>query len=151
MPIMDKTLEFCDSVNVAAAAGTALRGDVIQLPANIRNLGEGGRPLYLVIAVETSFASAGAATVQFQLATDATASIATDGTASEVISTGAVPFGVLTAGRQFAIPLPSLGQPLEAFLGLLVTTAVATTSAGTISAYLTMDAQTWSAFPDGVN
>lgn len=148
MPIIDSTLEFCDNVSVAAAAGTALRGDVVDLGSLSL---DPGYPLYLVIGVSEAFASAGSATVQFTLATDAAAAIATNGTATVHYASRAFPYTELTAGKQVIIPLP-MGIPAnERYLGLLVTTATATTSAGSINAYLTLDAQNNVSYPDAVN
>jgi len=80
--IMDELLEFCDATSVAAAAGTALVGDVIDLGATPQDLGD-GEPMYLVITVDTSIITGGAAgTIKFQLASDAQAAIATNGTAT---------------------------------------------------------------------
>jgi hypothetical protein len=74
--ILDEKLEFADATSVAASAGTALIGDVIDLgstsyyPAN-------GEPLYLVIQTDTEIITAGSAgTIQFFLASDAQAAIA---------------------------------------------------------------------------
>lgn len=150
--IMDSTLEFCDNVDVSAANNdVSLVGDVIQLPTTTKDLGEGGRPLYLVIAVQTAFASAGAATVRFELASDAQAAIATNNTASTHFLSGFFSMADLTAGAKFAVPLPSGIPESEEYLGLLVRTGTAATTAGSINAFLTMDPQTWKPFPDAVN
>ena len=86
--IMDELLEFADAESVAAAAGTALIGDVIDLGANGEQLGD-GEELYLVIQCATTIITGGAAgTIKFQLASDAAAAIATNGSASVHIDTG---------------------------------------------------------------
>ena len=62
--------------------------------------------------------------------------------------------GVLTAGQQLVIPLPvGYGTifPYERYLGLLVVTSSATTTAGSINAFLTFDPKGWKALPDGTN
>ena len=79
--ILDERTEFADAVSVAAAAGTALIGDVIDLTV-ARNIGN-GKPVYLVITVDTEIITGGVAgTLIFQLVSDAQAAIATDGTAT---------------------------------------------------------------------
>jgi hypothetical protein len=55
--IMDERLEFADAVSVAAAAGTALIGDVIDLGSVHRDIGA-GQPVYLVITVDTEIITA---------------------------------------------------------------------------------------------
>ena len=80
--IMDERLEFADAASVAAAAGTALIGDVIDSGSVVRDLGD-GQVVYLNITVDTSIITGGSAgTIQFILASDAAAAIATDGSAT---------------------------------------------------------------------
>jgi hypothetical protein len=146
--IMDERLEFADANSVAAAAGTALIGDVIPFGGNLlRDIGM-GQPLYLVITVDTEIITAGAAgTVKFQLVSDAQAAIATDGSATVHIDTGTLVTGnaasnatLLNVGEiLFAGPLPMQGNAYEAFLGVLCITATTTTTAGKINAFLTLD------------
>ena len=78
--IMDSNLEFCDAVSVAQAAGIDLLGDVVDLGAVPDDISV-GTPVYLVINVDTEIITGGAAgTIIFQLASDAQAAIAADGT-----------------------------------------------------------------------
>jgi hypothetical protein len=145
MAIIDKRLEIADAVSIAAAAGTALRGDQIDLGV-ARDVGN-GEPEYLVITVDTAIVTAGSAgTVQFILASDAQAAIATDNSAtvhwvSKAFATGGTASAPLRAGDVIAVlALPSDGgQPYERFLGLLVVTGTTTTTAGAISATITRD------------
>lgn len=147
--ILDSTLEFCDATDVSATAGTAIAGDVIDLDAAGQDGVEG---MYLVIQVTTDFATATTAEVSFQLASDAAAAIATDGSASIHVQTAAYDTGVLTAGRVFVIEIPRGSLPTyERYLGLLAVTTSATTTAGSINAFLTLDASTWKSYPDAVN
>lgn len=147
--LIDTLTEFCDSVSAAAAAGTALLGNQIDLGAAAINPGR-GQVIYLVINVEVAFASGGSATVDFQLASDAAAAIATNGSATVHFSTGAIPVADLVVGYRQIVALPQ-GINYERYLGLLCTTAIATTTAGTISAFLTLDPQNYHAYPDAVN
>jgi len=153
MAILDERLEFMDAVDVSAAAGTALGGDVIDLGATPMDLGH--EPLYLAIQVTTAFTTGGTAEVQFILASDAAAAIATDGTATYHAVTQAFDTGVLTAGTQLVIPLPvganTLGE-YERYLGVLVVTTTATTTAGSVNAFLTRDPiNGWKSYADAAN
>lgn len=145
--IMDERLEFADAVSVAAAAGTALIGDVIDLGSVARDMGS-GEPLHLVITTDTEIITGGAAgTVKFQLVSDAQAAIATDGTATVHIDTGtfvtddsAANATQMNAGEIiFSGPLPMQGNVYERYLGILCVTATTTTTAGKINAFLTLD------------
>jgi hypothetical protein len=156
--ILDNTLEFADAVSVAAAAGTALIGDVVDLGAQPDDIAV-GTPMYLVITVDTEVITGGAAgTLTFKLASDAQAAIATDGTATvHVASPAFVTDGTdanaaeLKAGATtFVVALPS-GVTYERYLGILAVTATTTTTAGAINAFLTTDVARWKAYADASN
>lgn len=148
--ILDESLEFCAATSAAASAGTALVGDVIDLSAAAKQPFV-GQTIYLVITVTTAFASAGAATVTFKLATDATSTVANDGSATDIAVSRTYAYTALTAGTRIVIPVPWTPN-VERYAGLLVVTAAATTSAGAITAGLMMDAPpSWQAYPDAVN
>jgi hypothetical protein len=159
--IMDERLEFADAASVAAAAGTALIGDVIDLGSAHRDIGA-GRQLWLVINVDTEIITGGSAgTIKFQLASDAQAAIATDGSASVHIDTGtfvtddsAANDAQMNAGSTiFAGPLPMEGRTYERYLGILCTIATTTVTAGKINAFLTYDppASATNMYAEGVN
>lgn len=160
MAIMDERNEFADAVSVAAAAGTALIGDVIDLGATARDIGQ-GQQLYFVITVDTEIITGGAAgTIKFQLASDAAAAIATDGSATVHIDTGtfvtddaAANADELNAGGLVcAIPLPLEGQVYERYLGVLAVIATTTVTAGAINAFLTLDPpRTAKVYAEGAN
>lgn len=138
--ILDERLEFCDATSLnTGAAGSYLIGDVIDLGGAPTNPGPGAgdsEDLYLVIQVDTAVTSGGSATVQFHLASDAAAAIATDGSASYHFSTAAIPKATLVAGYQVcAVQLPQ--GTYERYLGILQTTAVAALTAGKVNAFLT--------------
>jgi len=156
--ILDKRNEFADAVSVAAAAGTALIGNVIDLGVNPGNLGVEEGPLYLVIRPSTEIITAGAAgTLQFQLASDAQAAIATDGSATVHAGSklhvtdgnDANGAGMKAGGDAFIIKLPV--DTYERYLGILAVTATTTTTAGAVDAFLTKDLNAWKAMPDAVN
>lgn len=154
--ILDETLEFADATSVAAAAGTALIGDVIDLET-ARDIGS-GEPIYLVIQTTTSIITGGAAgTIKFQLASDAQAAIATDGSASVHFDTGTFvtdgdDANELDAGTVIAVvALPMEGRAYEQYLGILCTIATTTVTAGAINAFLTKDVSKWKAYADAAN
>jgi hypothetical protein len=148
--ILDKKLVFADAVSVAAAAGTALIGDVIDLDTIGRRIASQD-PLYLVIQVTTTFTSAGAAVVNFKLVSDAQAAIATDLTETEHWRSDGIGYATLVAGTRFSVPMPKGFPTYERYLGVEVLTTTATTTAGSISAFLTNDPQDWAALADAVN
>lgn len=155
--IMDELLEFADATSVAAAAGTALIGDVIPLSV-ARDIGN-GQPVYLVITTDTEIITGGSAgTIEFQLVSDAQAAIATDGTATVHFSTGtfvtddagANSAQLNAAGVIACVPLPLEGKVYEAFLGILAVIVTTTVTAGKINAFLTLDPSKWKAAPDAL-
>lgn len=154
--ILDELLEFADAVSVAAAAGTALIGDVIDLGAASRDIGIGD-DVWLVIQTDTEIITGGAAgTIEFQLASDAQAAIATDGSAtvhltsaSLVTDDAAANSAALNAGGTIlAAKLPS--GTYERYLGILCTIGTTTVTAGAINAFLTRDFAKWSAYADAL-
>ena len=156
---LDERTEFADDVSVAASAGTALIGDVIDSTV-ARDLGN-GQPVYLVIRTGgTEIITGGSAgTLQFKLASDAAAAIATNGDATEHIVTDTLVTddagsnsALFNAGGLIymgAIPLE--GPAYERYLGILAVTATTTTTAGTINAYLTLDPGLWKSYADATN
>ena len=115
-----------------------------------RDMGN-GQPLYLVVQVTTAVASGGSATANIQLASDAAAAIATDGSATVHWQTGVLAKTVLAAGKTFIVPLPWEDPDYERYLGIIVTTATATTTAGAVNAFLTSAPSAWKAMPDATN
>lgn len=157
--IMDERTEFADAASVAAAAGTALIGDVVDLGAEHRDIGA-HRPLYLVITTATEIITGGSAgTIEFILASDAQAAIAVDGTASVhwrsaafVTDDAAVNSPQLNAGGIIAVvALPMEGVVYERYLGILAVIATTTVTAGAINAFLTLDPKAWQAYAQGAH
>ena len=147
--ILDDRLEFCDATSLnTGGAGTYLLGDQV-------DTGNDGlwdvEDLYLVIQVDTAVTSATAspsgAKIQFHLASDDTASIATNGTATYHWSSPAIEKASLTAGAFVArVELPK--GTYERYIGVLQTTSVEAATAGKINAFLTKEPLTWKAFPN---
>lgn len=147
--ILDERNEFADATALSTAAtGRALVGDVIDLGGTSQDIGN-GQPLYLVIQVDTAVTSAGSATVSFELASDASASIATDGSATVHAVTAAIPKASLVAGYvAAAVALPN--GTYERYLGILQNVGTAALTAGKVNAFLTTDVAKWVATPDGI-
>lgn len=144
--ILDERNEFCDATALnTGAAGTYLIGDQIDL-GTARDVGN-GQPLYLVITVDTLPTSAGAATAQFKLVSDASASIATDGSASLHFETKAFAISEMAAGTVLAaVALPIEGVAYERYLGILQTTGTAAFTGGKVNAFLTHDVAKWKSY-----
>jgi len=157
--ILDERNEFADAVSVAAAAGTALIGDVIDLGSVHRDIGA-GQDVFLIITTDTEIITGGSAgTIKFQLASDAQAAIATDGSATVHIDTGTFVTddagandAQLNAGGVIAcIRLPNEGKVYERYLGILCVIATTTVTAGKINAFLTLDPISHGIYPEGAN
>lgn len=155
--IQDERNEFADAASVAAAAGTALIGDVIDL-GDVSNRPGDGQPLYLVITVDTEIITGGTAgTINFKLASDAQAAIATDGSATVHFQTrdfvtddSAANDAELDAGGVVAaVALPM--DEYERYLGILATIGTTTVTEGAINAFLTPDVSRWKAYADAAN
>ena len=171
MAILDKFVEFADAVSIAAAAGTANVGSQIDKAVALVGLGDKMAP-FLVITVDVAIVTGGAAgTVQFALVSDDTASISTttrsvhlltplfvtddDPTipAGTVLFCGQMPVCADFVSKSVAgVPVTTgAGAPYERYLGIQCITATTTTTAGTISAYLTLDPRNLRQYPDAQN
>lgn len=141
--ILDERSEFADATALSTAAtGLALVGDVIDLGTDGINEVDG---IEFYVTVDTAVTSAGAATVEFQLASDAQAAIAVDGSASVHYKSAAVPKATLVAGYGVVnVKLPK-GQ-YERYLGILQNVGTAALTAGKINAGLTPLDPSWKAF-----
>ena len=146
--IVDSLLEFADGEDISQSAGTYLATNQIDLQ-EARDMGN-GQPLYLVIQIDAAVTSGGSATVQFRLRSDSTAVIH-DTTSTAHIDTGAIAIATLVAGYTQVIPIPLEGASYERYLGVQAIVATATTTAGTYSAFLTLDPIGWKSYPDATN
>ena len=155
--ILDKLNEFCDATSVAAIASTALVGNVIDLSVVGSDIGVGGCT-YLVIRTTTEIITGGTAgTIQFQLASDAQAAIAIDGSAtvhltspSFVTDDAAANSDALNVGGTIMVAELPYGT-YERYLGILAVIGGQTVTAGAIDAFLTRDPAVWKAYADGAN
>ena len=149
--ILDERTEFADAVSVAAGAGTANIGDVIDLGV-ARDVGQ-FMGQYLVISVDTSIITGGAAgTIAFQLVSDSTGTIATDGSQTIHLRTPTFvtdddALNALDAGAvALAVPFPMEGPVYERYLAVQAVIATTTVTAGAISAFITPAVARWKAY-----
>lgn len=155
--ILDSRNEFADAVALnTGAAGTYLLGNQVDVslagvasaPGQIGAIDD----VYLVITVDTGITAGSAGTVQFQLVSDDSASIATNGTATVHTMTAAFATGTgtgtttLKAGTTLAVMELPKSFNYERYLGLLQVTGTTAITAGKINAFLTNDAALWAAY-----
>lgn len=141
--ILDKRNEFADATALGTSGtGLQLVGDVIDLGTDGINEVEG---IEFYISIDTAVTSAGSATVEFQLVSDAQAVIAVDGSASVHFKSAVIPKATLVAGATAVnVKLPK-GQ-YERYLGVIANVGTAALTAGKINAGLTPLDPTWKAF-----
>lgn len=155
--ILDEYLEFCDNEDISGSAGNAVAGDVIDLGAASRDIGN-GQPVYLILQTgDTEIITGGTAgTMTFTLESDSAADLATSATThwtSEAMVTddaGANDSRFNAGGTIAVITLP-VEDRYERYLGIRVTIATTTVTAGTLNAFLTLDPTGWKSYPDAVN
>jgi hypothetical protein len=138
--IMDKLTEFANAVALnTGGAATYNVGDIVDTSAIQRDLGM-GQPIWLVVQVTTAVDSAADNTTQqFRLVSDATTTIATDGSASQHLVSPVFAQATLVAGFTWAVALPIEGVAYERYLAVQHTTAVAAATAGAIRAFLSLE------------
>lgn len=157
--IMDKLTEFADSVTVANTAGATYNLTNQVDTSVVRDIGQ-GQPVYLVIVVDGGadgiITGGTAGTITFRLVSDDSASIATNGTAtqhwvSQAFVTDDAALNALNLGDKIVVALP-MGLPnYERYLGVQYTVTTTDTTAGTVSAFLTLDPTGWKSYPDAQN
>ena len=151
--IADERTTFADATALSTAdTGRALIGNVVDLGA-ARDIGAPNN-IWLVLVVSTAVTSGGAATITFELVSDAQAAIAVDGSATLHLASAAIPKASLTAGKTvFKIPLPPETDVLtyERYLGVIANVGTAALTAGAVSAFLTMQPPMQKTYPNGIN
>ena len=151
--ILDDRLEFADAAALnTGAAGTYNIGDVIDTRAatidpNVTKDYEGSE-LYLVIRVATAATSGGAATGQFRLVSDDTATPSTT-TATVHATSAAIAVASLTAGATVMVTRLPAGS-YERYIGVQQITGTAAFTAGAVDAFLVSDPALWRAYADNV-
>lgn len=140
--ILDERTEFADATALGASTGLRLVGDVIDLGTDGINEVD---HIEFYVSVDTAVTSAGTTTVQFLLASDAAAAIATDGSATVHFASGSIDKAALTVGAMpVKVTLPK-GQ-YERYLGVLANVGTTAVTTGAVSAGFTPLAPTWKAF-----
>lgn len=152
MAIIDERAEFASATALSTSGtGLAAVGDVYDI-GGANDIGD-GEQMYVVIKVTTAVTSAGAATVSFQLVSDASGTLAADGTESKHAETQAFGKAELVAGFTTVIAVPpGAGEQYERYLGIQQNVGTAALTAGAIDAYLTLDPPTSvKSYPDAAN
>lgn len=147
--ICDALLTFCDDTALnTGAAGSYIIGNQVDLGV-ARNIGVGvgEGQLFLVITVQTTATSGGAATGVFSLVSDGDSAL---GSPNVIASTAAIPVATLVQGYLLAVLAVPMTDVYERYIGIQQTTAVAAFTAGKINAFLTTTPPTRRAYPDGI-
>lgn len=145
----DTRTTFVTNTAVGAATGTELVGDVIDLET-ARNIGRGNTVFVTVVVTESFDSATDGAEVEFQLASDAAAAIATDGTASVHGSSGPIPELSLQKGNRAVLAFAAGPMAFERYVGLLAVTSGEAVTAGKVTAFIAFDDDApWEAMPDG--
>lgn len=141
---LDKRSTFGLAAAIGANTGVRNVGDVIPLDVD-RDIGA-GEPLYLVVQIETTLddTSGATATVQFQLVSDSTATIAIDGSQTVHWQSPVYnPADALKAGQTIAVIALPQGQKYEKFLGFQANVGGEALTAGKVNAFLVRDVANW--------
>jgi len=147
--ITDFLNEFADSQAVTGAAGTRNVGDVIDLRQTVGGDLGSYPPIYWYIRIDA--APTGATTVEFKLVSDAGSTPATDGSATQVISSGTLAIANWPANKIVCIPLPA-GIVNERYLGLQCVNVGASALADlVVTSGMTLTPRNWRAYPEGNN
>lgn len=105
----------------------------------VRDVGK-GRPMYVVFCMDTALTSGNStATMKFSVVDDDDATVAGDGVI--LVSTDDIVVTRLTLGKVIVLPLPA-GVMTQKYLGVRFDGGTETTTAGTCTAFLALDAQT---------
>lgn len=149
MAIFDERTYFADAQAMSGAAGTINSTNVVDSSV-ARDLGN-GQVVYAIITIIT--APTGADTCKFQVVSDATGTIATDGSQSVHVATDDIAIANLTAGTQIVLPLPGEGGTnYEQFLAVQQVNVGAGALADlVIDAALSLDPVGWKSYADAVN
>lgn len=143
--ICDALATFADGVALnTGVAGSYIIGDQIDLRIAAHGIGVLDN-LWLVITVDTTATSGGAATGLFSLVTDTDPAL---GSPVVIASSAAIPVASLTAGTQvLAVQLPASGS-YERYIGIQQTTGTAAFTAGKVNAFLTQTPPARRSYPD---
>lgn len=146
--ILDKRIEFADAVALnLGVAGSYQVGDVYDLGV-ARDIGNGG-DIYLIVNVQTTATSGGAATLQMNLITANNASLTSP---TILLSSPVFALASLVTGATvWIIRMPVEVVLYQRYIGIQQVTGVAAFTAGKIDAFGVLDASKWKALADAVN
>ena len=131
---VDKELLLDDQLDIGSGLTSQVSTNTIDLGA-AKNIAA-GRPLYLVVVVDETFA--GGTSVMFTIVTDTTANLATPTHHAQTI---AILTADLTAGREpIVLPVGEIDADRERYLGVYYTID-GTFSAGKVTVFLSLDPQ----------
>lgn len=129
---VDKQLLLSDA-QVVCNAGSELSENIIDLSA-AKNVAK-GRPLYVVIIVDTAFTTA--TSIDFQLMTHTTTTVSSG---SIMVSTGAIVIASLTANRApIVLPVGDALSTAKQYVGMYYVLAGSNAGAGAVTTFLTCD------------
>jgi hypothetical protein len=152
MAIVDKLTEFCDATALnTGAPGTYLLGSQVDLGAASINIGNGHPTVYLVVRCTTDVTvTTTTGTLAVKLASDSTAAIATDGSATVHLVSATFTGTGVDAGDPILVAALPVDDTYERYLGILQVTGTEALTAGNIDAYLTLNPPSWKAYPDAL-
>jgi len=129
---LDDELVVSDSQDISQVAGSYYSSYAVNVGASV-DIGA-GNPLHMVFVIDAALdSSGGAATCVFAVIDEADATL--DGSSVVIAQTKAMTETELYAGKTFSIPLPA-GIITQAFIGAKYTIAGETSTAGTVTAFL---------------
>ena len=154
--ILDKLTTFAEAVALSTSGtGEQNIGDVMDLE-QARDIAV-GEPLGVIFTVSTAFTSGGSATISFQIASDAVATLSVAAAQSYHGRSGPIPVADLILGYKVVIPLISgdniQASGFERYLGIQANVLVAALTAGSINASLVplKHVPVWQSYPDANN
>lgn len=146
--ICDKLATFADDTALnTGAAGSYIIGDQIDLQV-ARGIGTliGHAQMWLVIKVQTTATSGGAATGTFDLVTDDNGSLSSP---TVIFSTPSFAVANMTAGTLLAVVALPISSAYERYIGIQQRTGTAAFTAGKIDAFLTTSPPAYRAYAQG--
>lgn len=148
MAIMDRLATFGENVDLSQVAGTYVFPNQIDLAAAGIDIGN-GQPLYLNIVVDEAFSTGSSPTVEVQLVSDDNVPLASP---TIHLSSGAIAAANLGLNKRLSFQVPTSGLAYERYLGVRAIIAVATTTTGTMTAWLGLEPiANIALYPDAVN
>lgn len=132
MALMDRLATFGENVDLSQTTGTYVLTNQIDLQAAAIDVGN-GKPLYLNIVVDEAFSTGSSPTIEFQLVSDDNAALSSP---TIHLSSGAIAAANLTLNKRLSFAIPASGLAFERYLGVRALIAVATTTTGTVTAWL---------------